>query len=195
MNKAFAGLTKDLQGRMTEWESEMQQQWLHFEKWEDKIVQMKLGTVEGHVAVAELRIRLSLQGELEKRWFDRLGREHKIMTNKYETLNSTVERLSHEITNLKERKMRSAASIVATSSGSGRSTIGHGVLGAPGGFVTPRVELKGWCVWGDIRSTDITSEEAKFPVAQIKSDYSPRAPGETGLGRNGLESGGTSTSK
>ena len=119
----------------------------------------------------------------------------KIMTNKYETLNSTVERLSHEITNLKERKMRSAASTVATSSGSGRSTIGHGVLGAPGGFTPPRAEPKGWGVWGDIRSTDITSEEAKFPVAQIKSDYSPRAPGETGLGRNGLESGGTSTSK
>ena len=33
------------------------------------------------------------------------GKEDKIWTNEYETQNSTVERLSHEITILKERKM------------------------------------------------------------------------------------------
>ena len=64
---------------------------------------------------------------------DRLEEEDKIVVNEYETLNSTVERLSREVVNLKKGKMESAASAVATSSWCGRSTIGNGAPGARSG--------------------------------------------------------------
>ena len=47
-----------------------------------------------------------------------MEKEDKIILNKYETLNSTVERFGREIINLKKRKIGSAASTVAASSGS-----------------------------------------------------------------------------
>ena len=46
----------------------------------------------------------SVQAKMEKLWTERMGKEDKIMLNKYETLSSTVERLGNEIINLRERE-------------------------------------------------------------------------------------------
>ena len=51
VNPAEAGLNKELRGRMAEWESQLQQQWVHFErKWEDHIV-------EGTIFIARHRVQ------------------------------------------------------------------------------------------------------------------------------------------
>ena len=57
---------------------------------------------EGTISKSAHSTRTSVQGELEKKWSERMGKEDKIMTTKYETLNSTVERLAHEITSERE---------------------------------------------------------------------------------------------
>ena len=125
VNAAVHGLTAELHGKMTEWESKVQQQWVDFEqKLEDKIVQLEPGSVEGTVSLAEHRIRMNVQIEMDKTWSDRLEKENRIVLNKYETLNSTVGRLGREVVNLTERKMGSAASTMPTSSGGG--TTGYG---------------------------------------------------------------------
>ena len=50
-------------------------------RWEDKIVQLALGSVDGTVSAAELRIWLSAQGEMDKKWSDRSEKEDKIAMN------------------------------------------------------------------------------------------------------------------
>ena len=178
VNTAAARLSKDLQGRMTAWEKQVQQQWVHFEKmWKDKFVQLEPGSKEGMVSMAEHRIWTSVQGDLEKMWSDRMGKEDKIMTNEYETLKTQQsERLTHEITNLKERKMGER--------GEHRGhhlrkrvrrggTMGHGAPGAPGGFMPTRVELNGWGVWRNIRGSGITKDDAMASTAQTKTRLFP----------------------
>ena len=76
-----------------------------------------------------------------------MEKEVKILTNKYETINSQVERLNHEVVNLKERKLGSAASTVAASSGSGGSTSNFTAHVMPNTCTPTRVELEGWGVW------------------------------------------------
>ena len=47
VNSAVTGLTVQLHGRMTTWESRMQHQWeVSEKKWEDKTVQLEPGSVE-----------------------------------------------------------------------------------------------------------------------------------------------------
>ena len=67
--------------------------------------------------------------EVDKTWFERVEREDKIVLNKCETLNSTVEGLGREVINLKEREGGSAASTVATSSGYQEFKLGLCLLG------------------------------------------------------------------
>ena len=79
-------------------ENGIEQQWDIFEKkWESKIVQMEPGSVECAISMAESPIQRSVQRDLEKIWSARTEKEDKIMLIKYETLNSTVERLGCEI--------------------------------------------------------------------------------------------------
>ena len=77
-----------------------------------------------------------------------MEKEDKIMLNKYDTLNSTVERLGCEVIVLKERKMGSAASTVAASSGSCGSASNFVAPVISGMFSPSRVELKGWVFGG-----------------------------------------------
>ena len=93
--------------------------------------------------MAECRIRTSVQADLEKLWTKRMEKEDKIMLNKYETLNSTAERLGSEIICLRRgRKMSSAESTVAASSESGGSA-GNVAASVLSGALTPtRVELR-----------------------------------------------------
>ena len=91
------------------------------------------------------------------------------MLNKYDTLNSTVERLGCEVIVLKERKMGSAVSTVAASSGSCGSASNFVAPVISGMFGPSRVELKGWVFWRNIRGIGITVDEAKTLVVQIKT--------------------------
>ena len=61
---------------------------------------------------------------MDRNWKERMEKEDKIVTNKVETLHSTVDRLEQEVTNLKGKGSFSAASTVAASSESGGSHIG-----------------------------------------------------------------------
>ena len=63
------------------------------------IVQLEPGSKEGTITLAEYRVRASVQADMEKLWTERMEKEDKIMLNKYETLNSTVESLGSEIIN------------------------------------------------------------------------------------------------
>ena len=73
VNNAVTSLTSDLHSRMQVWEGQVgtqidpriQHHWDAFEKkWEDKIVQLEPCSKEGTSALAESRIRMSVQ----KRW-------------------------------------------------------------------------------------------------------------------------------
>ena len=103
VNEVGAEISESLHGRMTSLEAKMQNQWKTFEKKrEDKILQLEPGTEEGATTLAEYRIRTSVQADLEKLWTERMEKDDKIMLNKCETLNSTVERLDSETINLRE---------------------------------------------------------------------------------------------
>ena len=94
-------ISESMNGRMTNLEAKMQKQWEMFaKKWEDKIVQLEPGSKEGTITMAECRIQKNVQAEVERLWTERMEKEDKIMTNKNETLNLLVERLSQEIVNL-----------------------------------------------------------------------------------------------
>ena len=57
--------------------------------------------------------------------------EEKIAVHKYETLHSIVQQLGQEVTVSKTKHSTSVASTVATSSGSGSSTINYAAPGVP----------------------------------------------------------------
>ena len=78
--------------------------------------------------------------------------EDKIVVNKHETLHSIIQQLGREVTTLKNKNSISAASTVATSSGSASSTINYAALGSLEAFVPSRVELEGRRVWKNIRN-------------------------------------------
>ena len=63
---------------------------------------------EGTISLAEFWNQKNVQAELERLWTERMGKEHKVMTNRYETLKSQVERLSQEIGTYKEENNGSA---------------------------------------------------------------------------------------
>ena len=73
-------------------------------------MQLEPGSKEGTIYMAEFRIRVSVQADLEKLWSERLEKEDKIITNKYETLTSQVDRLSQEIVNYGERTVATSSS-------------------------------------------------------------------------------------
>ena len=108
VNEVVAVISQSLNGRMTNLEAKMQKQWETFkQKWEDETVQLEPGSKEGTIIVAKYRIRTSVQAEMEKLWMKRMEKEDKIMLNKYETLNPTIERLGNEIINFRERRRES----------------------------------------------------------------------------------------
>ena len=98
VNEVVAETFESLHGRMTMLEAKMQHQW------EDVRKGMGRENSCSWNQVAECRIRTSVQADLEKLWTKRMEKEDKIMLNKYETLNSTVERLGGEIIYLRKRK-------------------------------------------------------------------------------------------
>ena len=139
------GISDSLEGRVTNLEAKIQNQWTTFEKtWEKKIVEPD--SKDCTSTLVEHRIRISVQTEMEKIRKERMEKEDKITTNKYETLHSQVDRLSEEIVGLKNRHSGSAASTVAGSSGSGGSRSNCAAHVMPNTFVPTRVELKGWAV-------------------------------------------------
>ena len=126
-------------------------QWETFERKCEKIAQLEPGSKEGLTTLSEHRMRTSVQTEMEI-WAERMEKEDKIMTNKYETLNLQVVRLSQEIFNLKERHKQHFAAHVM-----------------PKTFTPTRVELKGWWVWRNIRGTGITMDEARTLVSGMQA--------------------------
>ena len=98
-----------------------------------------------------------------------MEKEDKIMINRVETLNFMVTRLEQEVTTLKGKHSISAASTVATSSGSGGSHIGPCAPGVASEWLLTRIELKGWGVWRRIRETGITVDQARGLVGQVKA--------------------------
>ena len=100
VNEVVAEISESLNGRMSNWDAKMQSHWRTFEKkWEEHIVQVEPGSKESAITLAEYRIRSSVQADMEKLWTERMEKEDKIMLNKYETLNSTVDPLGSEIIN------------------------------------------------------------------------------------------------
>ena len=93
----------------------------------------------------------------------------KLTTSKIESLRSIVEQLEREVTTLKNKNSISAASTVATSSGSGGSNIGAGFPSGQSLWIPTRVELKGWGVCRRIRETGITEDGARGLVSQVKA--------------------------
>ena len=86
-------ISESLEERTTNLEAKMQ---TAFEKkWEEKIVEPDSN--EGAIALAEYRIRTSVQTEMEKIWPERMEKEDKITTHKYETLNSQVPRATQQV--------------------------------------------------------------------------------------------------
>ena len=69
-----------------------------------------------------------------------MEKEDKITTNKYETLQSQVARLSEEVVGMKSRRNGSAASTMAASPGSGGSTSNFAAQVMPNSFVATHVE-------------------------------------------------------
>ena len=94
--------------------------------------------------------------------------EDKITNGKIESLHSVVNRLEQEVTTLKGKHSISAASTVATSSGSGGSHVGAGIPGGSSVWLPSRIELKGWGEWSRIRETGLTVDKAK-ELGQVKS--------------------------
>ena len=82
-------------------------------------------SLEGVICNAEFRIQKHVEDSVNKNWQDRMEKEDKITTNKFETLHTIVHRLEAEVASLKGKYGSiSAASTVATSSGSGGSHTG-----------------------------------------------------------------------
>ena len=53
-------------------------------------MQLERGSVDGTMSIAEHRIRVGVQGDLEKTGSARTKKEDKIEMNRYKTQNSTV---------------------------------------------------------------------------------------------------------
>ena len=98
---------------------------------ENKIAQLELGSKDGVISMAEFRIRTEVQKTVDKNWNDRMENEDKVTTGKIESLHSIVNRLEQKVATLKGKHSISAASTVATSSGSGGSHVGAGIPGGP----------------------------------------------------------------
>ena len=138
-------------------------------KWESKIEQLEPGSKDGVISPAEFRLRTEVQKTVDKNWKDRMENEDKIKNGKIESLHSMVNRLEQEVTTLKDKHSISAASTVATSSGSGCGHVGVGIPGGPAVWLPSRIELKGWRVWSRIRETSLTVDKAMELVGQVKS--------------------------
>ena len=130
---------------------------------------MEPGSKDGVISMAEFRIRTEVQKTVEKNWKDRMENEDKVTIGKLESLHSIVNRLEQEVTTLKGKYSISAASTVATSSGSGGSHVCAGIPGGPSVLLPSRIELKGWEVWSRIREIGLTVDKAKELVGQVKS--------------------------
>ena len=86
VTEVVSELTNQFHGRMSYWESKMQKQCLDLEqKWENKIVQLQLGSVDSALSAAEHRIRMTIQTEVDKKWSEGVVKKDKIVLNKYET--------------------------------------------------------------------------------------------------------------
>ena len=74
LDDVVKGIFEFVHGRTTNLEAKLQRQWEAFEqKWEDKIVQLKPGSKEGSVSLAEYRIRTSVHADMEKLWTERVN--------------------------------------------------------------------------------------------------------------------------
>ena len=136
-------------------------------KWENKIEQLEPGSTDGVISLAEFRIRTEVKNTVDKNWKDRMENEDNITNGKIESLHSMVNRLEQEVTTLKGKHSISAASTVATSSGSGGGHVGVGILVVRlCGY--RHVSLEGWGVWSRHRETGLTVEKAKELVGQVK---------------------------
>ena len=82
--------------------------------------------------------------KLDKNWKDRMENEDKITNGKIESLHSLCNRLEQEETTLKGKHSISAASTMATSSGSDGSHVGAGIPGGQSVWLPSCIELKGW---------------------------------------------------
>ena len=178
VNEAVCKLSGDLHRDLINWEAKMDDkvkaQLLNHQsefekKWGSKIAQLEPGSRDGVISSAEFRIRKEVEETVDKNWKDRMEKEDKIMINKVETLHSIVDRLEQEVTTLKGKHSISAASTVATSSGSGGSHIGPCAPGVASEWLPTRIELKGWGVWRRIRETGITVHQARGLVGQVKA--------------------------
>ena len=160
VNEAVCKLSSDLHSDLINWEAKMDDkvkaQLLNHQsefekKWGSKIAQLEPSSRDGVISSAEFRIRKKVEETVDKNWKDRMEKEDKIMKNKVETLHSIVDRLEQEVTTLKGKHSISAASTVATSSGSGGSHIGPCAPGVASEWLPTRIELNGWSVWRRIR--------------------------------------------
>ena len=106
---------------------------------------------------------------VDKKWKDRMEKEGKFTNGKIESLHSMVNRLEQEVTTMECKNSISAASTVATSSGSGGGNVGVGIPGGPAVWLPSRIEFQGWGVWSRIRETGLTVEKVKELVGQFKS--------------------------
>ena len=177
VNEAVCKLSGDLHRDLINWEMKMDdkvkaqllnhQSRIREEMGELRSPQLEPGSRDGVISSAEFRIRF--EETVDKNWKDRMEKEDKIMINKVETLHSIVDRLEQEVTTLKGRHSISAASTVATSSGSGGSHIGPCAPGVASEWSPTRIELKGWSVWRRTREAGITVDQARGLVGQVKS--------------------------
>ena len=88
LDTVVKGISESIEGRMTNLEATMQNQWTAFEKkWVEKIVEPD--SKKGTTALAEYRIRTSVQTEMEKIRAERIGKRDKIMTIKVRDIELT----------------------------------------------------------------------------------------------------------
>ena len=149
-------------------------QWLNHQaefeqKWATKVAQLELASQDGVISNAEFRILKKVKEKVDRNWKERMEKEDKIVTNKVETLHTVVDRLEQEVTSLKGEYSISAASTVATSSGSGGIHVGPCTPGVASEWLPTRIALKGWGMWRRIRETGITADQARGLVSQVKA--------------------------
>ena len=79
-----------------------------------------------------------------------------------------IGKLNHQL----EGEKKENRGTVAASSGSGGSTSNFVAPVISSAFTPSRVELKGWRVWRNIRGTEMTMDEERTLVSEIKNQIS-----------------------
>ena len=118
---------------------------------------------EATITRAEYRIRVTIQKEVDDNL--RSEKEDKATRNEITTLLSDVLRSSTDVVCMKNTR----AQWPSTGSSTGNFT----ARVVPNTFVASRIQLKGWGVWGDIRGTGITMDEARQLFSDAKCRIKP----------------------